>query len=115
MSEEDILLKASVIAPPQREAAIHPSGPRKRRCSAEARAFMLRALRELEKVQIPKVQNAPEIKPTLEVPVQQFSRIGLNDKERIVETLQACPESYYVSVGTSDDRIALTLQRRMNQ
>lgn len=116
MAEDDILARASVTALPRRESVItRPTSAvaRKARCSPAARAFMMRALRELERVEIPK--DAIRIKPTLEVSVDQFERIGLHGKDRIIEVLEACPEHYYVKPELTDDKVRLILEHRMNE
>jgi hypothetical protein len=79
------LEEVQVTAPPSSSRG----GPRKRRCSPEIRAFMARAVRELE----PK-----EVESTIDIPLERFKVYGLEDLYQTAVTLDSCPESEYVKV-----------------
>ncbi|MHB8154234.1 MAG: hypothetical protein ACYDG3_14500 [Bacillati bacterium] len=120
MAEDDILMRAAVVAPFRTRQGPPRNEPVKKRCSSQARAFMMSALRELEKISEDKLatiqigSETVKAKPSIEVPVSSFARIGLKNREAIVDTLEACPESFYVKAEPTDGTIKLTLERRMN-
>jgi hypothetical protein len=118
--DEDILMHATVTAPFRMRQGPPRNEPAKKRCSSQARAFMMSALRELEKINPEKLAmmelagQLVRAKPSIEVPVSSFARIGLKNKEAIVDSLEACPEAYYIHAESTDGTIRLTLERRMN-
>lgn len=83
------------------EAEVIPEAIRsiaKKRCSPAIKQFVHNALRALEH---------KEIDEFITVPVQSFHRLGLDNKYRIISTLESCPESEHMRIDTTDDEIMM--------
>jgi hypothetical protein len=91
----EVLEDVEVIAPGRRTGE-----HRARRCSSEVRAMMSRALSYLDR---------GEVGNSTSVDIDSFERLGLKNKYQIISALQSCPESDYIDVKPTDDKIMLTL------